>query len=353
MKDRSAIDTIKGYFYQFDFAILKILELKDEMDSITVEGIEDFDIKTATEESAFQCKYYAKTEYNHSVIAKPIRLMLNHFKEVKDGKKAPLNYFLYGYYKSGQGKLTQPINVNVLKSTFLTYKEKDVEYKHYETLNLSDTDLYEFLTKLNIRVDALEFDSQLKQIFNLLRSNLSCSEIEAEIFYYNNALKIIKDLSIQNNISDREITKKDFLARINNKRILFNEWFIEFKGYKALYKTLKLEYFSHLNISPYSRFFFIEVTSDNYLRSNIKDIILFISRKWSKLVSPDIKNLVLPYWMLNSEELEEFFLDTEANDHNQRYIFKESVVTDRKSHFTGLEEEKKKIHYVDFLTFAA
>ncbi len=26
----------------------------------------------------------------------------------------------------------------------------------------------------------------------------------------------------------------------------------------------------------------------------------------------DISNLVLPYWMLNSEELEEFFLDTEA-----------------------------------------
>ena len=34
----------------------------------------------------------------------------------------------------------------------------------------------------------------------------------------------------------------------------------------------------------------------------------------------DIKNLTLPYWMLNSEELEEFFIDTEANDQPEIYI---------------------------------
>lgn len=59
----------------------------------------------------------------------------------------------------------------------------------------------------------------------------------------------------------------------------------------------------------------------------------------------DIKNLILPYWLLNSEELEEFFLDTEANDHNQRLVFKEAIVTDRKKHFTGSEDDKNKIHY--------
>ena len=58
----------------------------------------------------------------------------------------------------------------------------------------------------------------------------------------------------------------------------------------------------------------------------------------------DISNLVLPYWMLNSEELEEFFLDTEANDHNQRNIFKEAVIKDRRAKFTGSDAEKQKIH---------
>lgn len=58
----------------------------------------------------------------------------------------------------------------------------------------------------------------------------------------------------------------------------------------------------------------------------------------------NISNLALPYWMLNSEELEEFFLDTEANDHNQRNIFKEAIITDRRAKFSGAEAEKQKIH---------
>lgn len=58
----------------------------------------------------------------------------------------------------------------------------------------------------------------------------------------------------------------------------------------------------------------------------------------------DISNLVLPYWMLNSEELEEFFLDTEANDHNQRNIFKEAIIRDRRAKSGGSEAEKQKIH---------
>lgn len=65
----------------------------------------------------------------------------------------------------------------------------------------------------------------------------------------------------------------------------------------------------------------------------------------------DIKNLVLPYWMLNSEELEEFFIDTEANDHNQRYVFKEAVVSNRISHFSGSEADKNRIHFDSPLFF--
>lgn len=65
----------------------------------------------------------------------------------------------------------------------------------------------------------------------------------------------------------------------------------------------------------------------------------------------NIKNLVLPYWLLNSEELEEFFLDTDANDHNQKFIFKEAIVNDRKKHFKGTKEDKNRIHYDSPLYF--
>lgn len=65
----------------------------------------------------------------------------------------------------------------------------------------------------------------------------------------------------------------------------------------------------------------------------------------------DISNLILPYWLLTSEELEELFLDTEANDHNQRNVFKEAVVSNRITSFSGSTEDKSKIHYDSPLFF--
>lgn len=58
----------------------------------------------------------------------------------------------------------------------------------------------------------------------------------------------------------------------------------------------------------------------------------------------DSASLVLPYWMLSGEELEEFFLDTDANDHNQRNVFKDAVIQSRKAHFTGGDDDKNLIH---------
>ena len=58
----------------------------------------------------------------------------------------------------------------------------------------------------------------------------------------------------------------------------------------------------------------------------------------------DSTNLVLPYWLLSGEELEEFFLDTEANDHNQRNVFKDAVLESRKAHYTGSGDVEERIH---------
>lgn len=48
--DRTAIDTIRGYYNQFDLYALQILESCGE--EIVQEGIEDVDVKTATETTA-------------------------------------------------------------------------------------------------------------------------------------------------------------------------------------------------------------------------------------------------------------------------------------------------------------
>lgn len=299
MTDRTAIDTIKGYFYQFDYAIAKLLELGKDTDTIVIEGIEDVDIKTATEETAIQCKYYAKTEYNHSVIAKPIRLMLDHFKEVTNGTKQRVNYKLYGYFQSGQTKLTLPINSTFLKDHFLTYIEKKVKYYHHTKHNLTDIQLDDFISLLDIIISALEYQSQVSKISTLLMKQFGCKAFEADHFFYNNALKVIKDIAVEGNIAKRKISKADFLKKIDFKRVLFNDWFVTYKGKEKLFAELRTQYFTGLNTSPFERFFIIEVPSTNYVRAELKDLILTISRKWSKLSAREPKPFC-PYIYLHN-----------------------------------------------------
>lgn len=44
------------------------------------------------------------------------------------------------------------------------------------------------------------------------------------------------------------------------------------------------------------------------------------------------ENLKLPYWLMNSEELQDYFLDVDGSDHNQRNIFKKAVTLNKKWH---------------------
>lgn len=46
----------------------------------------------------------------------------------------------------------------------------------------------------------------------------------------------------------------------------------------------------------------------------------------------EVESLKLPYWLMNSEELEDYFLDVEGSDHNQRNIFKKAVTLNKKWH---------------------
>ena len=51
----------------------------------------------------------------------------------------------------------------------------------------------------------------------------------------------------------------------------------------------------------------------------------------------DVNNLILPYWLMNSEELEEMFIESnESNSHNQVSQFKASVTLNKKRHNSGL-----------------
>ena len=98
MASRAADATIKGYYYQFDTSILKLIELATDADSIVVEGIEDIDVNTATDLNTIQCKYLSKPKFINSAVREPITLMLDHFVSLTTANN--LTYTLYAHFQN-------------------------------------------------------------------------------------------------------------------------------------------------------------------------------------------------------------------------------------------------------------
>lgn len=279
MSNREAIDTITGYFYQFDKTILELLNQDNENDAVCIEGIEDIDVITADKTNAIQCKYYAKTEYNHSVIKKPIILMLQHYAK---NKQNGINYHLYGHYKSGHKKLKK-ITVELLKKYFLTYKKDNITHCVHDELSLNDYELASFLEHFNIDIHAPSFEDQYNKIINSIKENLAVSRVEAELYHYNAAFKVIKNLSIMQSKDDRLITKRDFIRKIQTRDEVFDAWFIKRKGREKYIKLVKKEYLSSgLNMDSFDRFFLFECCGNENL-ADIKEVVLLIAKKWSKI----------------------------------------------------------------------
>ena len=276
--DRSAIDTIRGYCYQFDKSIFEILSLEKDADFVEIEGIEDVDVESEGELRAVQCKYYEKTSYSHSVIAKPIRLMLQHFSANKDlvGK-----YHLFGHYKDGQEKLILPVTVDVLKERFLTYKKGGVLNEEHMKLGLSDSNLQCFLQKLILDINARSFEEQQKAVIDSLERTFSCSAEEARHYFYNSAFNLVVNLACSH--TNRKISKSAFLQGINNAKSLFNLWLYKYRGRNQYLKKIRADLFTrNLNTAPFNRFFIIDISGTNSI-SEIKECIYIIQKNWSNL----------------------------------------------------------------------
>ena len=295
-KPRSAISTIKGYFYQFDKSILEILEQSNETDMVTIEGIEDIDIENSDERNFIQCKYYEKTDFDNSIIRKPIQLMFRHYLENRtEPKDKNFTYRLYGYYNKGHEKLLELTTEN-LKTYFLDFskfgvidesgnsnyqiKNKKGEVIFEETVE--DDDIEDFKNHLFIDIKADSYENQIEKIKSKIQNDLSdYSEEDIELIYFN-ALKIIKDLACEHNIEKRQISKKEFWDRIKTKNYYFERWMSELLEWKNYKKIIHKKYFPRVsNLSPAHRFFLLDCQGESV--NNAKNVISEISRKYSRL----------------------------------------------------------------------
>lgn len=280
MKNRSADATLLGFYYQFDKTIHTILEQADENNIITIEGIEDVDIKTIKEESVVQIKYQAETNGTDSVLRKPIMLMLEHFK---NNQSRNLNYFLYGHYKDNS-KVNTTFDFNRIKKMMI-FTENKVKHDFLQEKNIKKNEVENFINNKFKLILSDAFSEHQKKTYLKIKSDFNLTTDEEVNFLYNNALKIVNDLAIQKNISKRKITKKDFKNKINTKDSLFNIWFVQLKGIETYCKTIHKKYFApSLNTTKKERFFILP----NESIENLKKIIYTIEEKFYKKSNKEV-----------------------------------------------------------------
>jgi len=262
MTDRSANATIKGYFYQFDHTIKKVLEASSPQASFVVEGIEDIDVVDGDEGVFVQCKYYEGSEYNHSVIKDAVIAMLRHFHKngCSLGQKA--RYRLHGHFKSGQEKLPAGYNLDFLKKNFLTYKQEKVTHEVHTELGLTKEQLAHFQSLLVVDVSASSYDEQYESIIELLKSCfLGSATDDAKHFYYPNAINVVQRLAIQADESHRRITKAQFLRDVDQKELVFSQWLRKMYGDAHYAKLIKRRHFHFrgTKVPPAARFLIVDM----------------------------------------------------------------------------------------------
>jgi hypothetical protein len=264
VRERSAVATIKGYFYQFDQTIVSLLEASPH-GSVTVEGVEDIDLDDPGESAFVQCKYYEGTEYNHSVIKDAVVHMLRHFHAAGCPSAQVFRYRLHGHYQRGQHKLALPLTDDFVKEHFLTSTKEGKVRKVHEELALTDEQLADFLALLDVNVNAPSYDAQKEKMSKLLvREVDGCTSEDAQIFFYPMAINVVQGLALEADVAQRKITKAQFLNAINRKDVVFNVWLRDYMGREYFARMVRRKYFSHgrTKLPKASRLFVIEMGAE-------------------------------------------------------------------------------------------
>lgn len=323
MTDRSATATIKGYFYQFDQTIVRLLEATKH-GSVTVEGVEDIDLDDGDKSAFVQCKYYEATEYNHSVIKEAVIHMLRHFHAAGCPSDQMFRYRLNGHYRNGQHKLVLPLTDQFLKEHFLTYTKDKQIHKVHEELALTDKQLDAFRALLDIDVNAPPYEDQQAYVLRLLASEIpECSAADALSFFYPVAINVVQGLAIEADEAKRKITKDQFLKAINRKDVVFSAWLREHLGHEYFARMIRRRYFyfGKTKMPKASRFFVIDM-ADEYEVDQTTRMLVRIGQFFShrELQRTPPADRFCPYVLLRGLTLEQL-IELKASLWKQGVVF--------------------------------
>jgi hypothetical protein len=266
--NKSADASIKGYNYQFLHSIKDILE--SESDAIhTVEGIEDLDIDTDDSRTLIQYKYHETQTYTPTLVAEPIAIMFNGFIN-KHKPSGEIRYKLFIYVKN---KIKTLPNLDSSELFKILHNKKA---KIIDKLLIDDTNVESFISKFEWRLTK-PYDELEIELIDILESIMGVSNAESRMLYLPNAVKIIINLAIKKNQSERQITKKSFIEDLKNcKNTYHASYILRVKGFKALESEID-SYKKTYNIKRSSDYI---VQINDIKRNSLSMLIIELAKKF-------------------------------------------------------------------------
>lgn len=286
--NRNASATIKGFLFQFDATILSIIQLQDD-ESLTIEGIEDFDILHDDFTMQFQCKYLEATKLTLSTIREAILPMLSEFLRNNNQRHKHGRYHLYGYFKDSTPDQIC-LQLSELKKSLIIRKYKDGNKGSYDVVDLqtemgaTDKDLNDFLSEFTIHITE-DYDSHKNKVVESLKNLFSVTLLESETYLYPTARTLISTIAIKETQQQRTLTKKEFLSQLAPSRALYNVWYLREKTENEYCSSMRNNYFCHRNIDNVSRIFII----DRMLIKSMEEILAICYELISKWCSHQVR----------------------------------------------------------------
>ncbi|WP_336637850.1 hypothetical protein [Lysinibacillus fusiformis] len=282
---------IKGFNFQYDYTLLKLLENEDEEQIMEIEITEDL----GDSSSYIQVKYKERTNYTPSSLKKPVLQLMELYKR---DKRSPI---LYAHFNDKGEEEWQP-NKTELDVIIGNCNVKAKEYIIDETLK------EDFLANFKI-IFTNKYQDQFEKLIDVIIKKFKCDE-DIALIYYAQMYKYVERKVIDNppeNKENRVCTKKELysLIQIRNKQMFYFSY-SDFLGKKKYYQLINKLHFREFNRENRERIFIIECNKDSTvqilfdLTNKIRD--KFYSMKTIKknkiLISP------APYILFYNSDLE-------------------------------------------------
>ena len=260
---------IKGFAFQIDQTILKILGSDNENAAVGFEKIQDVD----TDGFVMQVKYKETQTYAPSKIRTPMIQLISEFQRERDNA-----YYLYCYFKD---KDEANLSLDVASLDKILGKQKS---------RFPDSDKSAFTKKFQLRF-APTFQDQFHDVLKKIQECDFCNDQDEAVLYYSNIVAHITGIITSNtDPAQRKSTKAEIISLIeNNKRLIFSSAFRDYQGEQLYFRRIKRMYFSYRCINDWERFFIIETNSGESL-SKIKDSILKISNTFCRIQGKVVKS---------------------------------------------------------------